>query len=92
MRGEMRVNQCQKQGALVLAADVPGAPRKQVGIRGVDSQIPLMENCTWPDPGSSLSILIPASNVGTGQYVLVLCPDGIPSETDSEILYRFRMH
>jgi hypothetical protein len=94
-RGDESEISVQKQGQfVVLAADVPGAPRQvKWEIRSAGSHIALMQGTApGPAPGSSLSILIPASNVSTGQYVLVLCPDGIPPETDSEILYRFRMH
>jgi hypothetical protein len=90
--GEIRV---QPSGNfLVLAADVPGVPRVvKWQIRRVGSQIPLMnETAPAPPPGASLSVLIPASKLGTGQYVLAVRPDGISQETGSEILYRFRMH
>jgi anti-sigma factor RsiW len=90
--GEIRV---QPSGNfLVLAADVPGVPRVvKWQIRRVGSQIPLMNGTTpAPPPGASLSVLIPASKLGTGQYVLAVRPDGISQETGSEILYRFRMH
>ena len=94
-RGEESEISVQKQGYfLVLAADMPGPPRDvKWQIRGVGSQIALMQGTApGPAPGSSLSVLIPASNLSTGQYVLVLCPDGISPETGSEIFYRFRMH
>ena len=79
---------------LVLAADVPGVPRVvKWQIHRVGSRIPLMnETAPAPPPGASLSILIPASKLGTGQYVLAVQPDGTSQETGSEILYRFRMH
>jgi hypothetical protein len=94
-RGDESEISIQKQGHfVVLAADVPGAPREiRWQIRGVGSHIPLMEGTApGPRPGSSLSVLIPASKLSTGQYALVLCPDGISQETGPEILYRFRMH
>jgi hypothetical protein len=94
-RGDESVITVQQQGHfLVLAADVPGAPREvKWQVRGVGSQAPLMEGtAAGPPPGSSLSVLIPASKLSTGQYVLVLCPDGISSEAGPEVVYRFRMH
>jgi len=94
-RGDESEISVQKQGHfVVLAADMPGAPREvKWQIRDTGSQIPLMEGTApGPAPGSSLSVLIPASKLSTGQYVLVLCPDGISPELDSEIRYRFRMH
>jgi len=94
-RGDESEISVQKQGHFfVLAADMPGGPLQvKWQIRDAGSQIPLMEG-TAPGPaaGSSLSVLIPTSKLGTGQYVLVLCPDGISPEIDSEIRYRFRMH
>jgi hypothetical protein len=95
VRGEGAEIGVQKQGHfLVLAADVPGASREvRWQIRAVGSQIPLMEGTApGPPPGSSLSVLIPGSKLGTGQYVLAVRPDGISPETGSEIMYRFRMH
>ena len=79
---------------LVLAADVPGVSRVvKWQIRRFGSRTPLMnETASAPPPGASLSLLIPASKLGTGQYVLAVRPDGTSQETGSEILYRFRMH
>jgi len=94
-RGDESEISIRKQGHFVmLTADVPGAPREtKWKIRGVGSQIPLMEGTApGPVPGSSLSILIPAPKLSTGQYVLVLCPDGTSQEITPEVLYRFRMH
>ena len=94
-RGDDGEISIKKQGPFVLlTADVPGAPRAtKWKIRGIASPAPLMEGTApAPVPGSSLSVLIPTSKLGTGQFVLVLCPDGMPQETGPEVLYRFRMH
>ncbi len=79
---------------LVLSADVPlAAPKLQWQVRGVASQTPLMEGAAvGPPSGSPLCVLIPASKLSSGRYVLAVRPDGVPPATSAEVLYRFRMH
>jgi hypothetical protein len=94
-RGEESEISVQKQGNfVVLAADLPGTPREvKWQIRGVESHTPLMGgSAAGPPPGSSLSVLVPASGLGTGQYVLAVRSIETSPEKGSEMLYRFRMH
>ncbi len=94
-RGEETEIGAQQTGQfLVLSADVPlAAPKLQWQVRGVASQTPLMEGAApGPTPGSPFCLLIPASRLTRGRYVLAVRPDGIPPATSAEVLYRFRMH
>jgi hypothetical protein len=94
-RGDESETIVQRQGSFaVLTADVPGAPREvKWEIRRVGSQAPLMEgSAAGPPPGSSFSILVPTSKVGTGKYILSLRPGGISQDVGTEVICRFRMH
>ena len=91
---EIEVGAPQVGQFVVLSADVPlAAPKLQWQVRGVDSQTPLMEGTApGPTPGSPFCLLIPASKLSSGRYVLAVRPDGVPPATSAEVLYRFRMH
>jgi anti-sigma factor RsiW len=91
---EIEVGAPQVGQFVVLSADVPlAAPKLQWQVRGVASQTPLMEGVApGPTPGSPFCVLIPASKLISGRYVLAVRPDGVPPATSAEVLYRFRMH
>jgi len=94
-RGDESETVVQKQGSfVVLTADVPGGPREvRWQIRGIGSQIPLVEgSAAGPPPGSSLSILVPAWKISAGTYSLTVRPVGTSQESGSGIVCRFRMH
>jgi hypothetical protein len=91
---EIEIGAPQAGQFLVLSADVPlAAPKFQWQVRGVASLTPLMEGTApGPTPGSPFCVLIPASKLSSGRYVLAVRPDGVPPATSAEVLYRFRMH
>jgi hypothetical protein len=91
---EIEVGAPQVGQFVVLSADVPlAAPKLLWQVRGVDSQPPLIEGTApGPTPGSPFCLLIPASKLSNGRYVLAVRPDGVPPATSAEVLYRFRMH
>jgi hypothetical protein len=91
---EIEIGAAQAGQFLVLSADVPlAAPKLQWQVRGATSQTPLMEGAaSGPTPGSPFCMLIPASKLSSGRYVLAVRPDGVPPATSAEVLYRFRMH
>jgi hypothetical protein len=94
-RGEEPTIEATHAGSFfLLEADPPrGSQEWKWQIRSVPAQAVSMEGTTpAPTDGASLKLLIPASKLGAGQYVLSFRSSPIQPSSPPEVVYRFQIH